>query len=78
MNEKFLLCDMKSLKTKTGDNLFYIIVYSNLTEDVEKIYISMEDYEFLQKMNGKIDINNNLTRYYNAYKKKFAVKFTRV
>lgn len=78
MNEKFKLCDIKSLKTKTGENLFYILVYSNLTENIEKIYISIEDFEYLQKMNGKIDINDNLTRYYNSYKKTFAVKFTRV
>lgn len=77
MNEKFKLCDLKAITTKTGDKLYYIIVYSDLLENCEKIYISMQDFEFLQKMNGKIDINQNLTRYYNSYKKAFAVKFTR-
>lgn len=78
MEEKFLLCDLKSFKTKNNDTLFYIIVYSNLTENIEKIYISMADYEYLQKMKGNIDINKFLTRYYNTFKKTFAIKFTRV
>lgn len=78
MDEKFKLNDLKAIKTKNGDTLFYIIIYSTLLEDIEKIYITSEDYEYLLKNQNNLDINKCLKRYYNAYKKKFAVKFSRI
>lgn len=78
MDEKFLFCDLKSFKKKDGDVLYYLIIYSNLTEQAEKIFITREDYEYILRMKGNIDYNKCLSRVYNKFKNTFVIKFTRV
>lgn len=75
MKEKFILCDLCHYEKKDGSEVFYIIIYSNLTQNSEKVFISKDDYIYLSS--NKVDINAFLERYYNTYKKTFAIKFKR-
>lgn len=76
MEEKFLLCDLKSY-TKDNNIIYYINIYSSLTESIHKIFINKEDFEYLAKMRNSVNINDFLTRYYNTYKQTFAIRFAR-
>lgn len=75
MKEKFILCDLCHYTKADNTEIFYIIVYSSLTQSADKIFISKDDYIYLSS--NKIDINNFLDRYYNTYKKTFAIRFKR-
>ncbi len=77
MNEKFILCDLKQYVKADKTIVYYIVVYSTLTENSEKIFINQQDFEYLQKVKQNVNINEYLSRYYNTYRKTFAIKFTR-
>lgn len=77
MKEKFILNDIITYQKKDGTYIYYIIVYSTLTQTADKIFISKDDYAYLLTNKDKTDINNFLERYYNNYKKTFAIRFKR-
>lgn len=77
MKEKFILNDIITYQKKDNTYIYFIIVYSTLTQTAEKIFISKDDYAYLLTNKEKVDINQFLERYYNTYKKTFAIKFKR-